>query len=94
MATPPPKCPVCDSDQLEMVAGALLNGLNKQGRLTPGWLGFGTCKNCGAHFEQFRTLDRDTIEARYQCKVLPDDEWQRELQFWSGNRKLEPDSSK
>jgi len=88
MTTPPPqRCPACGSDQIEILVASLFDGVDKKRRLTAGRLGFGTCKSCGAHFEQSSTLDRDTMEQQYRCKVLTDEQWQQGVLFWSGSRK-------
>lgn len=80
MTTPPPeKCPACGSDQIEFVSGALFHGFDKKGRMTDGRFRFGTCKTCGAHFEQSSTLNRDTMEQEYRCSVLTDEQWQPQI---------------
>ncbi len=88
MTTPPPqKCPACGSDEIEIVVGASLSLVDKKRRLTSGRLGYGTCKTCGARFEQYSALDRDAMEQQYRCSVLTDEQWQQEVLFWSGSRK-------
>ena len=82
-APPPPpfKCASCGSERIDVVSSGLWDGEDSAGRGTGGTRAVGMCKNCGVHCEHVSMWDNDEKENRYECRVLTDEQWQRETAF-------------
>jgi hypothetical protein len=80
----PLKCPLCGSEQLEILLSGMDDGVDKAGRPVAGEYEIATCKSCGAHSDHISGPDWDTMGTRYRCGVLTDDELRQKALLRSG----------